>query len=185
MRQSEIFLEGKRITLKWTDEKTANANAQPFKNKIILSKVLDKLLTKPELKAVLLHEGAHFDWYNWILPFFPISLMIIIFGYIFYNLLNHSLFFIKELSQLFVISLFLFFAFIWLKEILADRYAILRSDKGIFKSALLNIINYNKKIKVNYWNQLKILYSHYILHPPDCIRFYFIDKLKDSINKHP
>lgn len=162
MSDDVIVLEGKKINLIWIEKREANAHAHPFKRTIILSKILKKILTEREFKAILLHERGHFEWYNVLSGFMPCILLtaLAIFGFLGVFLGKSGLAF--TLLCIFIFSLI---PFLWLKEVLADIFALRRTSKGVFSQALAKACKWNSKIDSRCKRYLRL-----ISHPPPCLR---------------
>lgn len=161
------------------DGRTININ-EKTKNK----------LSPRELGSVLFHERGHFTFVNQLLTWLP---TIIIFGFIFY-------FFINYLNQIitflflgmpvvyticfllmgglivFILGILIELPIYWAKEILADRYAVRRTKKDIFRKTLERIYKYNKNLTKP---SLKRFYKGFILHPPQPIRLKIIKYLEE------
>lgn len=174
MNKNCVLLEGKRINLEWKEGDKLEVNAYPISNKIVITKIANKILNKDELNSVFLHERAHFNIFsNFLLPFYPWIAFCIVLACILFNNQIRYLNIIRENLLLFFLLIFISFGIcMWLKEILADRYAVIKTKTDILKNVLKKTYGYNK----GYMSKIEYVLRLYIFYPFPCLRFYLIDK---------
>ena len=175
MNDDKFILEEKNIILEWDKGLKAEAYAFPLKNKITLTKALKKILNEKEFSSILIHERGHFELYNFLLPFVPVLL---IFCLLLYAFLSGPKSYSTRviLNCLFILFFILLILSLWLKEILADIFAVKRTEIGIFKRALIKVHKYNNKFYSKFDKFLKV-----ITHPLLSIRLVVINNYENSI----
>ena len=184
MKSGIITLEGKKINLEWIDGERADSRAYFLKDKITLTKVMNTVLNPKnpkELQAILLHERGHLEWYNFCLPFIPIFLIIVLLLFtVMFNPFTRLVQII--LVFLFVFSLVLLIYLLRFKEILADRYACARTDKTMFKRALIKVYKFNRNISSKNVLFISKIWNR-ISYPPFRKRIFLIDNFKTNAIK--
>lgn len=176
-------IEGKELKIKTIHQPHGAWAGVNGKNVFINEKTVRELKSD-ELRAVLLHERGHFEWFNLVLTWVPV---IIIFGLLVYlsiheNLLLNilftdlpvflTIFFIAFfISSLFVVSAALNLVVFWTKEIHADWYSVKRTKGDILGKTVKKVYGYNKKVTGSSFTRW---YNGVILHPPLPLRLKII-----------
>ena len=136
-----------------------------------------------------MHERGHLEIKNFIISLIPILVImgLLVLAYdsimnLILLLLNASTF-MTLFILLFLIPLLIVFESIlelpsrWTIEILADKYAIERTKKGVFSKALKKVYDYHKKYTPFSIGKLR---RRYVLHPPIRIRLWVIKQFEKN-----
>ena len=185
------IIDEKKVTIK-TKPAEVNAWAKPDGKTIVVTEKIKTFLNKEEYNAILLHERGHLSGMNTIIALIPFVIAIFLSIWIFFNFNQQIMFVLLRLPTILGFIIFVSYSPLiliigilielpcsWIVEILADRYSIKRTNKGIFGSALKKVYDYNNQLPFSF----NKIYSQWVLHPPIKIRLWLIRKLEAEAKK--